>query len=202
MLVTTRRRRVLGRFGAALVGASALASALTGTPANAAAGTASVSRPSGTVSPAGAVPKGTYRLGNVNSRLCLAYDVERRGAARQAFCANDYTINWQVVPVSRDNYELINAHNGQCLSIAGSSKDDGAAAFVFTCGNTADQHFTLVPVPAPPSFPQEIPGFEIVNVNSGKCVSVGGARTEPEAWVIQWTCAGTGDQIWFETSPA
>ncbi|MFC4053045.1 RICIN domain-containing protein [Actinomadura syzygii] len=176
--------------------ASALATALTGAPANAAVGTARVSRASGTASPAD-VPLTGRRWGNVNSGLCLAYDVESRGAARQESCFNgagaDYTIFWEDVNVGGDNYEIKNKHNGQCLSIAGGSSNDGAAAFVFTCNGTADQLFKLVPVPQP------IPGlvyFEIVNVNSGKCVSVGGGRTNLGAWVIQWTCAGTGAQLW------
>jgi hypothetical protein len=35
-----------------------------------------------------------------------------------------------------------------------------------------------------------------VNVNSGKCVAVGGGRTNAGAWVIQWTCAQSGEFMW------
>jgi hypothetical protein len=206
MLVTSRRRRGLARFGAVIASTSALAMTLTGTPANAAPGTASVSRASGAVSSAGVIPNGTYRWVSVNSitpsgGMCLAYDPGSRGAARQEGCFgspppnSDNTVRWNVVNTGGNTYEIVNQHNGQCLSIAGSSRADGAAAFVFTCSGTADQLFNLVPYIRTP----EVPGlqeFQIVNVNSGKCVSVGGARTNAGAWVIQWTCGRGFEQVW------
>jgi hypothetical protein len=96
------------------------------------------------------------------------------------------------VNTSGNNYELIDEHNGQCLSIAGGSGADGAAAFVFTCQGTADQIFTLVPATST----LFAGAYQLVNVNSGKCVAVGGARTNLGAWVIQWTCALSGEFMW------
>jgi hypothetical protein len=144
MLIATRRRRGLARFGAVMAIASALAIALTGAPANAAV----TPNASGAVSPAGVIVNGTYRWDDANSAKCLACDTESRGAARQEACDNgDNTISWDAVNTSGNNYELIDEHNGQCLSIAGGSGADGAAAFVFTCAGTNDQIFTLVPAP-------------------------------------------------------
>ena len=189
MFIATRRRRGLARFGAVLAIASALAMVLTGAPANA----AGVSKALGTASPAGVIVNGGYRWVNANSNLCLAYDPESRGAARQEACDNgDNTIFWDTVNTSGNSYELIDEHNGQCLSIAGGSGADGAAAFVFTCAGTADQIFTLVPATST----LFAGAYELVNVNSGKCVAVGGARMNKGAWVIQWTCAQSGEFMW------
>jgi hypothetical protein len=195
MLIAIRRRRGRARFGAALAIASALAMALTGAPANAAASTAGVPKAFGTASPAGVIANGTYRWQNADGGgLCLTYDVESRGAARQESCAtnDDFTVFWDAVNTSGNNYELINEHNGQCLSISGGSSADGAAAFVFTCAGTADQIFTLVPATSTIF----AGAYELMNVNSGKCVAVGGARTNKGAWVIQWTCDPSGAFMW------
>ncbi|HEY3611748.1 MAG TPA: RICIN domain-containing protein [Pseudonocardiaceae bacterium] len=184
MLIATRRRRGLARLGAALAIASALAMVLTGTPANA----AGVSH----ASPAGSIVNGSYRWVDANSNLCLAYDPESRGAARQEGCGNDNTIFWDTVNTSGNSYELIDEHNGQCLSISGGSGADGAAAFVFTCQGTADQIFTLVPATST----LFAGAYQLVNLNSGKCVAVGGARKDLGAWVIQWSCAQSGEFMW------
>jgi hypothetical protein len=176
----------------ALAIASALGMSLAAAPANAATitGAAKASR---TISPAGVIADGTVRWENTNSAKCLAYDVESRGAARQEQCDGvDFTIPWDVVNVSGNNYEIINEHNGQCLSISGGSSANGAAAFVFTCQGTNDQIFTLVPATSP-AFAG---AYQLVNVNSGKCVAVGGAKTNLGAWVIQWTCAQSGEFMW------
>jgi Ricin-type beta-trefoil lectin domain len=189
MLIATRRG--LARFGAALAVASALAMALTGAPANA-AGIPGAQQAIGTVSPAAVIVNGTYRWDNANSALCLAYDPESRGAARQEGCDNDNTIFWDTVNTSGNNYELIDEHNGQCLSISGGSGANGAAAFVFTCAGTADQIFTLVPATSTVF----AGAYQLVNVNSGKCVAVGGAQKNKGAWVIQWACAQSGEFMW------
>jgi hypothetical protein len=192
MLIATRHRRGLARFGAAMAIASALVITMAGAPANA-AGTASGPNAFGANSQAGVVANGTYRWDNANSGMCLAYDTESRGAARQEACDNgDNTISWEAVNTSGDNYELIDVHNGECLSISGGSGADGAAAFVFTCAGTNDQIFTLVPATSTVF----AGAYQLVNVNSGKCVAVGGARTNLGAWVIQWTCAQSGEFMW------
>jgi hypothetical protein len=167
--------------------ASALAITLTGTPANA----ADAQRASRTVAPADLIGNPTLRFANVNSGLCLAYDPGSRGAARQEGCDNDNTVYWEAASNGNGQYELIDLHNNQCLSIAGGSTADAATVFVYNCANTADQLFTLVPEFS--TFPG---AYELVNLNSGKCVAVGGARKNTGAWVIQWTCAVSPEFMW------
>lgn len=191
MRIETRRRRGLARFAVVLALASALAIALTGAPANAATRTAGVQKASGTVSPADIIGNPTLRFTNVNSGLCLAYDPESRGAARQEGCGDDNTVYWEAASNGSGAYELIDLHNNQCLSISGGSTADAATPFVYNCANTADQLFTLVP-----EFSSYPGAYELVNVNSGKCLAVGGARTNYGAWVIQWSCAASGEFMW------
>lgn len=148
---------------------------------------------SGTASPAGVITNGTYRLDNVNSGLCLAYNVEGRGINRQEACdGGDYTIPWDVVNTSGNNYEIINEHNNQCVSIPGGSTADDQASFVEACTGGNYQIFTLVP-----SNSTVFAGaYQLVNVNSGKCLAVGGARKDLGALVIQWTCYQSGEFMW------
>ncbi|GAB3878383.1 hypothetical protein GCM10029964_028960 [Kibdelosporangium lantanae] len=142
---------------------------------------------------AGVVSNGTYRWANTNSGLCLAYDERSRGANRQEGCdGTDYTIFWDVVNVGGDNYRLINEHNGQCLSIWRGDTSDGASVGIYDCVDTTAEIFTLVPATSP----VYAGAYQMVNVNSGKCVAVGGARKDKGAWVIQWSCDQSGAFMW------
>lgn len=149
---------------------------------------------SGRVSPAGVVADGTYRWANVNSGMCLAYAPNSRGANRQEGCDDytDYTLLWDAVNVGGNNYRLINEHNGQCLSIWRGDTNDNAQVGIYACVDTPAEIFTLVPATSP-AFAGS---YQFVNVNSGKCVAVGGGRTNPGAWVIQWTCYQSGEFMW------
>jgi hypothetical protein len=199
MFIATIRRRGLVRVGAALAIAAALSLSLTANPASAATSTGSAPKASVTGKPAGVPVPPVYRWANVNSELCLAYDVESRGAARQEGCIDsgpdfDYTIHWILQDGPGGTYQLINDHNNQCLTIPNSSKDNGASPFVYNCGGVGAQYFTLVPAD-----PNVAPGaYEIVNTNSNKCVSVGGSQTNKGAWIIQWDCSTSRlDDLWY-----
>ena len=91
MRIETRRRRGLARFGAVLAVASALAIALTGAPANAAARAVAVPKSSGTVMPGDVIGNPTLRFANVNSGKCVAV-----GGARQDYGA--WVIQWTCNP--------------------------------------------------------------------------------------------------------
>jgi hypothetical protein len=191
--IENRRRRGFARFGLVLAVVSAVAVVMAGVPANAADRAQSLPKVSATVMPSDIIGNEVVKLANVNSGLCLAYDPQSRGAARQEGCGvnDDNTTNWELASNGSGAYELIDLHNNQCLSISGGSTADGAAAFVYNCLNTTDQLFTLVPQFA--SFPGS---YELVNVHSGKCVAVGGGRTNYGAWVIQWTCNASAPFMW------
>ena len=94
--------------------------------------------------------------------------------------------------VGGNNYRLINEHNGQCLSIWRGDTGDNAQVGIYDCVDTTAEIFTLVPATSPVF----AGAYQLVNVNSGKCVAVGGARKNAGAWVIQWTCAQSGEFMW------
>ena len=198
MLIKTLRRRGLARVGAALAIAAALTTALTAGPAFAAASTGDVAKASVAGKPHDIPIPPVYRWANVNSGLCLAYDVESRGASRQEGCDDgaqgDYTIHWILQDAPGGTYQIINDYNNQCLTIPGSSTSNGASPFVFTCGGGGAQFFTLVP-----ANPNVAPGaYEMVNTNSNKCVSVGGSQKNKGAWIIQWDCSTSRlDDLWY-----
>ncbi|GAA2014916.1 hypothetical protein GCM10009839_07510 [Catenulispora yoronensis] len=186
-----RRRHRLIRLGLFSAFASFLAVVLTGAPANAASSGAGLLKASRTVAAPGGIGNPVYNFVNVNSGLCLAYDPESRGAARQEACNNDNTVNWVAASNGAGQYELIDTHNNQCLSVSGGSSADGAAEFVYNCMNIPDQLYTLVP-----EFSIYPGAYELVNQQSGKCVAVGGGRTNLGAWVIQWTCNPSAEFMW------
>jgi hypothetical protein len=188
MRIATRWRRGSARFGAALAAVATLVITLVGVPVNASAST-------GTVSPDGVIANGTYRWQNADGGgWCLAYNVEGYGFARQESCApgDDYTIFWDVVNVSGNNYELINEHNGQCETVHGDTTANGAGVFVYGCRGTTDQIFTLIPQTSP----VYAGAYQLQNVSGGLCIAVGGASTKQGAGVIMWTCNQSGEFMW------
>jgi hypothetical protein len=195
MLITTRCRRSYARFSAALAVAAALVTALIGVPATASASTTGVPNASRTVSPGSLIANGTYRWQNADGGgWCLAYNVENRGFTRQESCSttDDYTVFWDAVNTSGNNYELINEHNGQCLTVYGNTSANGAGVFVYNCRGTTDQIFTLIPQTST----LYAGAYQLQNVSGGLCLAVGGASQQQGAGIIMWSCAQSGEFMW------
>lgn len=178
------------RVGAVLAAACALAMALLGNPASAA--THGVSRP------AGIFPNGEVVIWqNVNSKLCLTFAPDARGAAEQESCTDPHipfsSFEWNAYSSDGETYEFVNQTQNQCLSVMNSSTADGAPIFIYNCVGSWTQVFTVVPAGVKGE-------YELVNPTSGKCVAVGGASKTAGAWVIQWTCDGGPEDLWQSTS--
>jgi hypothetical protein len=198
MLIATRRRRSYARFSAAVAVAAALVLALIGVPATASASTMGVPNASGRVSPGSLIANGVYRWQNAGGGWCLAYNVENRGFARQESCSttDDYTVFWNAVNISGNNYELVNEHNGTCLTVYGDTTANGAGVFIYQCGytgaNTTDQIFTLIPQTSP----LFAGAYQLQNVRGGLCLAVAGASRQQGASIIMWSCAQSGEFMW------
>lgn len=82
----------------------------------------------------------------------------------------------------------INGNSRLMLEVFHSSLADGAAVDQYPWNNTDTQRWLRVRTPDG--------YYEVVNVNSGKCVGVNGASPLWGASVIQWTCNGNTDQQW------
>lgn len=84
--------------------------------------------------------------------------------------------------------ELVARNSQKCVSVAGASTQNGAAAVQWDCVNGTNQQWKLVATSA---------GYYTVSaVNSGKCLSVSGASVQNGATVVQWDCVNGTNQEW------
>jgi Ricin-type beta-trefoil lectin domain-like len=75
------------------------------------------------------------------------------------------------------------------LDISGASTSPGAPAIQWTWNGNLNQDWYVVPTNS---------GYaEIVNANSGQCLSVAGNSTNPGTPLIQWPCWGGYGQQWL-----
>ena len=74
------------------------------------------------------------------------------------------------------------------LDIAGASRGDGAPLIQWGINGGANQQWRFVPLGGT--------YYEIVNVNSGKCLTVPGGSLTPGTGIVQWTCGRAG-QTWL-----
>jgi len=198
MRVDTSRHRHLTRLRTVLMAASSLVVTLMATPAGAAVGAGSAPAASRAVSPAGVFPPNEFvQWKNVNSGLCLHYDHTQRNSVWQIGCSgDDYypsdEIEWYMHNYGGENYEIINADENKCLSVPLRAQEDvdGAPVFLDWCQGSQNQIFTLIP--------DGQGHYKIKNVDygSGKCVAVGGGRTNEKAWVILYTCSSNPAYLW------
>lgn len=97
---------------------------------------------------------------------------------------------WQFRDAGNGYYTLVNRSNGQLVSVAGSSKADGAAIVEAPNHNAASQQWQLVALPTPGAV------YQLFNRNSGKVVDVSGESTADGGIVIQYTNHGGHNQQW------
>ncbi|MDX3745399.1 RICIN domain-containing protein [Streptomyces sp. AK08-02] len=138
-----------------------------------------------------------------HSSLCLedpAQSTTDGTQYQQNTCGSGQEQVFDFHPVSgaTDTYTVVNHSSGKCLDISALSTVNGAAVQQWTCLGAANQRFTLRPVTALGNSHD----YQLVAVNSGKCVDVSTISTAPGALVHQWTC-DTGstlttkkNQIW------
>lgn len=84
--------------------------------------------------------------------------------------------------------ELVARHSQKCVSVAGVSNANGAAAVQWDCLDAPNQQWKLVATSAG--------YYTVAAVNSGKCLSVSGASVQNNATVVQWDCVGGTNQEW------
>ncbi|MGW2168518.1 RICIN domain-containing protein [Streptomyces nondiastaticus] len=90
---------------------------------------------------------------------------------------------------------LVSSDSRKCLEIENSSKDNGALAQQWTCKGQAGSVWKFVKVTGSGAGAQ----YQIVNVNSGKCLEIADSRKDYGAPVQQWTCVkGVATQLWYE----
>ncbi|MFF7985859.1 ricin-type beta-trefoil lectin domain protein [Streptomyces sp. NPDC007901] len=73
---------------------------------------------------------------------------------------------------------------GTCMTVAGGSRDDGAAIRLAGCDGSGAQRFRLTAA------------NDLVNVQADKCVDVTDVRSDNGARLQLWGCSGGGNQKW------
>ncbi|KUN57402.1 ricin-type beta-trefoil lectin domain protein [Streptomyces canus] len=138
-----------------------------------------------------------------HSSLCLE-DPSQSSADgtqyQQNTCGSGQEQVFDFHPVSgaTDTYTVVNHSSGKCLDISAYSKANGAAVQQWTCHGGTNQRFKLNAVTALGNSHD----YQLVAVNSGKCVDVSDISTTAGALVHQWTCDATSalttkkNQIW------
>lgn len=99
-----------------------------------------------------------------------------------------------LVPLSRPasaagvaGYELLAAHSGKALDVAGAAGNDGAGVIQWPVNGQTNQRW--VPLPFGDA-------FVFVNANSYKVLDVAGGSTQDGAPIIQWGWNGGANQLW------
>ncbi|MGW1072874.1 RICIN domain-containing protein [Streptomyces sp. NPDC002537] len=88
---------------------------------------------------------------------------------------------------------------GKCLEIDGSSTKNGAKAQQWTCKGQKGAFWKAVKVTEGDGYQPSNAEYQIVNVNSGKCLEIADSRKDVGAPVQQWTCVpGVATQLWLQ----
>ncbi|MFF5187492.1 RICIN domain-containing protein [Streptomyces sp. NPDC000345] len=138
-----------------------------------------------------------------HSSLCLEDPAQSTADGtqyRQNTCGSgqEQVFDFHAVSGAADTYTVVNHSSGKCLDISAYSTANGAAVQQWTCHGGTNQRFKLNAVTALGNSHD----YQLVAVNSGKCVDVSEISTAVGALVHQWTC-DTGstlttkkNQIW------
>jgi hypothetical protein len=102
--------------------------------------------------------------------------------------ANDQL--WVIQPLAAGEFEIRGVHSRKCLDVQGASKENNAPVIQYTCQGGANQRFFAR---------KQRNGFQIVSVNSGKCLDVSnGSVLEPAEGkqLVQYQCNDGNDKLW------
>jgi hypothetical protein len=138
-----------------------------------------------------AVSGATYRLVNVESRLCLDVTADSRAAGgniEQWTCNGLGPQNFVVTANGSGYYTLRGQNSGLCVEVAGNATTAGANVDQGACTAAPGQQWRLTSVGN--SY------VTAVSAGSGQCLDVTGGSMLPGANVEQWTCNGQSPQIW------
>ncbi|MFJ9704551.1 pectinesterase family protein [Streptomyces sp. NPDC101234] len=135
---------------------------------------------------------GTYTLSVAGSGLCM--DVTGGGSVsgariQQWGCASGQSNQrWTLADQGSGRFAVKSA-GGMCLDVPGGSTAVGTQLQQWGCASgQTNQQWTLKA--------SRNGTYQIVNVNSGLCVSDKGASTAPGAAVIQETCTANSNKLW------
>ncbi|MFD6892151.1 RICIN domain-containing protein [Streptomyces sp. NPDC059957] len=145
------------------------------------------------------VPDGLFRLANVDSRLCLAVPLGSTTPSQgliQAGCDEFDEQQWyltrETTGPAGSVYSVRNRYSGLCLSVDAAKPTNDAAITHYLCGDRQglfpDQLWTL-------RYRSAHRSWQLVNVNSGKCVAsrAGDRENDP---ILQQDCRDEPPTMW------
>jgi hypothetical protein len=148
--------------------------------------------------PAHAAPV-TFASTAVNQAGGLCMDVPNGAATSglqldQRSCAGAGNQNFTFTPVAAttDTYTIATLTSGSCVDINGRSTADNAAVIQWTCNGQTNQQFRLQPV----TISGASNTFNVVAVQSGKCITPTADSTTANTALVQLPCTTATTRIW------
>src|SRR6185312_8622343 len=112
-------------------------------------------------------------------------------------CNSGTNQNWTFTPVSGTTATYtVSSFAGLCVDVSGKSTADNAQIIQYTCNSQSNQQWTLQPV----SVSGATNTFNLVSVNSGKCIVPTGDSTASNALLVQLPCTSATTRVWGLTS--
>jgi hypothetical protein len=144
---------------------------------------------------AGAAHAGTAPtiLLNRGSNLCLGSGGPGPNV-RQDTCYRSLDQLWTAVPLSSGRYQVIDGY-GMCLGVQGASTADGAWVEKETCNGSSAQEW----IPGGATAQDPYFSYQLVNVNSNKCLGIYKAMRGAGYPAVQWSCQNSPNQFWNGT---
>ncbi|WP_426504788.1 family 43 glycosylhydrolase [Dactylosporangium sp. McL0621] len=113
---------------------------------------------------------------------------------QDAACNGSTRQNYMFTPVSgvANTYTVGTLTSGSCVDITGQSTADNAAVIQYPCNGQNNQRFRLQAV----TVPGTTNTFNLVGVQSGKCVAPSGDSTAANAKLVQLPCTTATTRVW------
>jgi len=128
-----------------------------------------------------------YNLVSVQSGKCVQFADASDGARAQIVTCDGRPAQGFKLEALPDGYHRIrNATTKKCLDIAGVSRDDGAAALQWTCGDGHNQQWIIAD--AGPD------AVRLIARHSGKALDIFNEQTKDGTPLLQWTWKGSANQ--------
>ncbi|HEY3868565.1 MAG TPA: RICIN domain-containing protein [Actinocrinis sp.] len=108
-------------------------------------------------------------------------------------CNSGTNQNWTFTPVSGTTATYtVTSFAGLCVDVSGRSTANGGQIIQWTCNGQTNQQWTLQPV----SISGAANTFNLVSVNSGKCIVPTGDSTASNTLLVQEPCTSATTRVW------
>jgi hypothetical protein len=154
---------------------------------------------------------GPYYLLDMNSRKCLADPNSNTSDNTKMIiwnCLGTKDQKWyNEPPVTNNDYWTFNAASNKCLTVQNASTSDNAAVIQYTCNHGTNERWAYVKYSLGGGIiPVTVAGhhyaidayYQIVNVKSGRCLTVKNGDIADGAALLQFDCNSPGSNTWAQ----